>query len=297
MFGPLLIICALLVFAAGVLWIRGNVVKDEDSLITTIDTLLPQTQCAQCGYPGCRPYAQAVAEGAQIDLCPPGGQELVVQLSELMGVEIPAQKLAEPLALVAVIDEAECIGCTLCLPPCPVDAIIGAQGFMHTVLGKDCTGCELCIAPCPVDCITLIPVAKVSANVIDKPFELKGKGCINCGQCAPACPKGLLPDQLLKLGNGELWEQASELNLQDCIECSLCDRVCPSEINLAQFFGHGKVIETQRLAVNAEKLRIQDRFENHQARLQAREEEGNQRRQQRMNERLQRLQQSRGGDQ
>ena len=121
MFGPLLIICALLVFAAGVLWIRGNVAKDEDSLITTIDTLLPQTQCAQCGYPGCRPYAQAVAEGAQIDLCPPGGQELVVQLSELMGVEIPAQKLAEPLALVAVIDEAECIGCTLCLPPCPVD--------------------------------------------------------------------------------------------------------------------------------------------------------------------------------
>ena len=99
MFGPLLIICALLVFATGVLWIRRNVVKDEDSLITTIDTLLPQTQCAQCGYPGCRPYAQAVAEGAQIDLCPPGGQELVVQLSELMGVEIPAQKLAEPLAL------------------------------------------------------------------------------------------------------------------------------------------------------------------------------------------------------
>lgn len=305
MFGPLLIICALLVFAAGVLWIRGNVAKDEDSLITTIDTLLPQTQCAQCGYPGCRPYAQAVAEGAQIDLCPPGGQELVVQLSELMGVEIPAQKLAEPLALIAVIDEAECIGCTLCLPPCPVDAIIGAQGFMHTVLSKDCTGCELCIAPCPVDCITLEPVANVSpkiranvsANVIDKPFELKGKGCINCGQCAPACPKDLLPDQLLKLGNGELWEQASELNLQDCIECSLCDRVCPSEINLAQFFGHGKVIEKQRLAVNAEKLRIQDRFENHQARLQAKEQEGNQRRQQRMNERLQRLQQSRGGDQ
>ena len=89
----------------------------------------------------------------------------------------------------------------------------------------------------------------------------------------------------------------SELNLQDCIECSLCDRVCPSEINLAQFFGHGKVIEKQRLAVNAEKLRIQDRFENHQARLQAKEQEGNQRRQQRMNERLQRLQQSRGGDQ
>ena len=99
MFGPLLIICALLVFAAGVLWIRGNVAKDEDSLITTIDTLLPQTQCAQCGYPGCRPYAQAVAEGAQIDLCPPGGQELVVQLSELMGVEIPAQTVSRTASL------------------------------------------------------------------------------------------------------------------------------------------------------------------------------------------------------
>jgi electron transport complex protein RnfC len=131
----------------------------------------------------------------------------------------------------------------------------------------------------------------------DKPFVLKGKGCISCGQCAPACPKDLLPDQLLKLGNGGLWEQADELNLQDCIECSLCDRVCPSEINLAQFFAHGKVIEQQRLAENVEKQRIQDRFENHQSRLQAKQEEGNQRRQQRMNERLQRLQQSRSGDQ
>ena len=297
MFGPLLIICALLVFAAGVLWIRGNVAKDEDSLVTTIDALLPQTQCAQCGYPGCRPYAQAVADGVQIDLCPPGGQELVVQLSELMSVEIPVQTLAEPLILVAVIDEAECIGCTLCLPPCPVDAIIGAQGFMHTVLSKDCTGCELCIAPCPVDCITLEPAANLTANVADKPFLLKGKGCINCGQCAPACPKNLLPDQLLKLGNGALWEQAGELNLQDCIECSLCDKVCPSEINLAELFAHGKVIEQQRLAENVEKLRIQDRFENHQSRLHVKEEEVNQRRQQRMNERLQRLQQSSEADQ
>ncbi len=297
MFGPLLIISALLVFAAGVLWIRGNVAKDEDSLVTTIDALLPQTQCAQCNYPGCRPYAQAVADGARIDLCPPGGQELVIQLSALMGVDIPTQTLAEPLTLVAVIDEAECIGCTLCLPPCPVDAIIGAQGFMHTVLSKDCTGCELCIAPCPVDCITLEPVATVNSNLTDEPFRLTGKGCINCGQCAPACPKDLLPDQLLKLGNGELWEQASELNLQDCIECSLCDRVCPSEINLAQFFAHGKVIEKQRLALNTEKLRIQNRFENHQSRLKAKEDNDSQRRQQRMNERLQKLQQSRGGDQ
>lgn len=297
MFGPLLIICALLTFAAGVLWIRSNVKKDEDSLIRTIDALLPQTQCAQCGYPGCRPYAQAVADGETIDLCPPGGQELVIQLSELMGIEIPNQKLAEPLTLVAVIDEAECIGCTLCLAPCPVDAIIGAQGFMHTVLSKDCTGCELCIAPCPVDCITLEPVANISTNLANKPFELKGRGCINCGQCAPACPKDLLPDQLLKLGNGELWEQASELNLQACIECSLCDKVCPSNINLSQLFAHGKVIEKQRIALNTEKLRILRRYEDHQSRLQATEEDISQRRQQRMNERLQKLQQRSGADQ
>lgn len=289
MFGPLLIVCALVIFAAGVLWIRSNVTKDEDSLIETIDALLPQTQCAQCGYPGCRPYASAVAEGVPIDLCPPGGQELVIALSDLMGVDIPEQTVDEPVALVAVIDETQCIGCTLCLPPCPVDAIIGAQGFMHTVLSKDCTGCELCIAPCPVDCISLVPAAKTVPQT--PAFQLHGKGCINCGQCAPACPKDLLPDQLLKLGKGQLWEQAGALNLQDCIECSLCDSVCPSEINLAQFFAHGKSIENKHLEEDAEKLRILNRFGNHQRRLQAKENDVSQRRQQRMNERLQKLQQ------
>jgi electron transport complex protein RnfC len=101
----------------------------------------------------------------------------------------------------------------------------------------------------------------------------------------------LLPDQLLKLGKGQLWEQAGALNLQDCIECSLCDSVCPSEINLAQFFAHGKSIENKRLAEDAEKLRILNRFGNHQRRLQAKENDVSQRRQQRMNERLQKLQQ------
>jgi electron transport complex protein RnfB len=291
MFGALLIISALIVFAVGVLLIRGNVAKDEEALISTIDRLLPQTQCAQCGYPGCKPYAQAVTEGENIDLCPPGGPQLVAELSDLMGIAIPDRRLDDPVKMIALIDEKECIGCALCLAPCPVDAIVGAQGFMHTVLNRDCTGCELCIAPCPVDCISLVPADKNELQIIEDVFQVLGSGCINCGQCAPACPKELIPDQLLKLGSAKLWSQASSLQLQDCIECSLCDSVCPSEINLAQFFAHGKTIERQRQNVETEKIRILDRYEHRQHRLKAKEEQTNQQRQQRMQARLKRIEQ------
>lgn len=126
-----------------------------------VDALLPQTQCAQCGYPGCRPYARAiVGNGAPINLCPPGGDHTVARLAELLGREMPAMPVAAHAGRrVAVIDEDACIGCMHCRRACPVDAIIGAQHLMHTIISDECTGCELCIAPCPVDCIAIVPHA------------------------------------------------------------------------------------------------------------------------------------------
>ena len=131
-------------------------------LADRIDALLPQTQCRQCGYPGCRPYAEAVATGrAGINQCPPGGEETIRELAALLG------RAFEPLnptfgatksPMVAVIDEPVCIGCTLCIQACPVDAIVGAAKLMHTVIAAECTGCELCIPPCPVDCIAMVEI-------------------------------------------------------------------------------------------------------------------------------------------
>ena len=132
---------------------------DEGDLVEQVNDLLPQTQCAQCGYPGCRPYAAAVVDGtAAINLCPPGGEETVRRLAALLGREaIPLVEMSEPS--VAVIDESLCIGCTHCRTACPVDAIVGAHQLMHTIIESECTGCELCVAPCPVDCISMRPRA------------------------------------------------------------------------------------------------------------------------------------------
>ena len=133
------------------------------SLADRIDALLPQTQCTRCGYEGCRPYAEAIAAGdADIDRCPPGGEEGVARLAMLLDRATrpldPACGAFQP-PQVAVIDEAACIGCTKCIQACPVDAIVGASRLMHTVIADWCTGCELCIPPCPVDCIALLPAA------------------------------------------------------------------------------------------------------------------------------------------
>lgn len=128
-----------------------------------IDALLPQTQCTRCGYNGCKPYAEAITGGtAEINQCPPGGAATIRALAALLQREPlplnPANGVEGP-ELVALIDEEICIGCAKCLPPCPVDAIVGARKQMHTVVTSLCTGCELCIAPCPVDCISMVPRA------------------------------------------------------------------------------------------------------------------------------------------
>lgn len=141
---------------------RKRFSEDEESLVAAIDALLPQTQCAQCGYPGCRPYAEAIAAGASLDLCPPGGQATAEAVAKLLGREGEQPSVAVPADCVAVIDESACIGCALCLPACPVDAIVGANKYVHTVIEERCTGCELCLPPCPVDCISLEPVAEAT---------------------------------------------------------------------------------------------------------------------------------------
>jgi Na+-translocating ferredoxin:NAD+ oxidoreductase subunit B len=136
--------------------------------IAEIDALLPQTQCTRCGYPSCRDYAGAIASGeAGINQCPPGGTETLLALAELTGrapVPLDRDKGLEAAPTVAFIDEERCIGCTKCLPPCPVDAIVGAPRRMHTVIAEICTGCELCVAPCPVDCIVMIPLLASPAH-------------------------------------------------------------------------------------------------------------------------------------
>ncbi|HZW26020.1 MAG TPA: electron transport complex subunit RsxB [Gallionella sp.] len=150
-----LVLGAVLGFSAIKFRVQGNPLADK------IDAVLPQTQCGQCGYPGCRPYAEAIADGsADINLCPPGGEEGIRKLADLLGVEFkPFGAGAEPKPkAVAFIDENTCIGCTLCLQACPVDAIAGAAKQMHTIIASECTGCELCIAPCPVDCISMVPL-------------------------------------------------------------------------------------------------------------------------------------------
>ncbi|WP_460121357.1 electron transport complex subunit RsxB [Pseudomonas sp. S2_C03] len=138
------------------------------SLIQRIDALLPQTQCGKCGHAGCKPYAEGIAAGEPINKCPPGGSETISALAHLLNVpvlELDMGRGAAP-AQVAYIREAECIGCTKCIQACPVDAIVGAAKWMHTVIVDECTGCDLCVAPCPVDCIEMRPLPATTTPII-----------------------------------------------------------------------------------------------------------------------------------
>lgn len=136
--------------------------NSNESPVDKVNALLPQTQCAQCGYPGCRPYAEAIInDEADINQCAPGGEATITALANLLGQ--PANKLNPAFGLhkrpsVAFIRESDCIGCALCIDACPVDAILGAKRYTHTVIRQECTGCELCLPPCPVDCIDIVPL-------------------------------------------------------------------------------------------------------------------------------------------
>ena len=134
---------------------------EGDPIIDQIEDLLPQTQCGQCSYPGCRPYAEAIANGEAINKCPPGGETTIHELANLLDVEplpLDAEHGEESVKTVAYIREDECIGCTKCIQACPVDAILGTAKQMHTVIIDECTGCDLCVEPCPVDCIDMLPI-------------------------------------------------------------------------------------------------------------------------------------------
>lgn len=140
---------------------------ESDPLVQQLDDLLPQTQCGQCGYPGCKPYAEAVANGEAINKCAPGGDDTIKKIADLMGVEVQpldGNHEHDNSPKVAFIIEEDCIGCTKCIQACPVDAIIGAAKQMHTVIEDECTGCDLCVAPCPVDCIEMRPIAVTPQN-------------------------------------------------------------------------------------------------------------------------------------
>ncbi len=143
---------------------------ESDPVIDQIDKLLPQTQCGQCTYPGCRPYAEAIATGtADINQCPPGGESTIQALADLLGKDpkpLNPEHGEHSEKTVVVIDEQTCIGCTLCIQACPVDAILGAAKQMHTVIAAECTGCDLCIPPCPVECIEVVTVRQTISNWI-----------------------------------------------------------------------------------------------------------------------------------
>ncbi|PIE41840.1 MAG: electron transport complex subunit RsxB [Gammaproteobacteria bacterium] len=158
-----------LIFGAALGFAAVKFAVDEDPIVDQIDALLPQTQCGQCGHPGCRPYAESIANNTdEINKCVPGGDDTIQAMADLLGkdfIPLDAEEGAHSdVPVVAVIREDECIGCTKCLQACPMDAILGSAKHMHTVISSECTGCDLCVDPCPVDCIDIIPVPTTQQN-------------------------------------------------------------------------------------------------------------------------------------
>ena len=262
------VLAGLLLSLAGLaLWVRHKFPQSNDELVIAIDNLLPQTQCAQCGFPGCLPYAEALAKTeAEPNLCPPGGDELVTDLIALLHIEDTVSTPEMPPLQIALIDEAACIGCALCLPPCPVDAIVGANGYMHTVVAEECTGCELCIPACPVDCISLEPLSN-SQQETPQIAETQELGCIRCGQCDLACPIELPAQALLSSVTNRAEAETTLLGIDKCIECGLCDKACPSGIPLADIFAHERVARAQIKQSSEAKAALKARYERHEQRL------------------------------
>ena len=193
-----------------------------------------------------------MAAGASIDLCPPGGADTQRQLASLLG-RAAGETLATPRPVRAVIDESRCIGCFLCVDACPVDAIVGAPKFMHTVIEERCTGCELCLPPCPVDCIDLVVLDD------DQPppqLELDAEAaCIRCGRCDPVCPEGLPVERLWWVSRQEDLDDAVAAGLDDCIECGLCNPPCPAHIDLVGTFTAARArLADQRRAEAARRI-------------------------------------------
>lgn len=276
--------------AVALAWADRRFPGDPSTLVDAVDALLPQTQCAQCGYPGCRPYAEAVAAGAAINLCPPGGDDTQQALSRLLGRDKgPAP--GEPGPSVARIDEAACIGCFRCVEACPVDAIVGAPHAMHTVLEARCTGCELCLPPCPVDCITMEALPReqdpkplrILARPRNREPQVPEQPCIRCGDCADVCPEALLPQELYWYCKDASWDDAAGRGLDRCIECGLCNQVCPSNIDLLAGFTRGRqaLAEARLAKTEAQTARLE--YQRSQGRKAARAQAWEDRRQARLN--------------
>lgn len=273
MIGSILLLAALGAICGLALgWASVRFRLDPDPVSGWIDELLPQTQCGRCGFSGCRPYAEAIAqEEADINQCPPGGTAGIRALAGLLGrapkpLNPDHGKLIPPRV---VIDEAACIGCTLCIQACPVDAIVGASKLMHTIIESECTGCKLCLPPCPVDCIDVIETGADDGLPIPDSNTITAvhdeQPCIRCGDCFKACPEGLEPQGLHKLiSNGEI-QLAAEYGLSGCTECGDCDAVCPSHIPLLDWIRGGKqahqLLEQEDASVSAARRRFFERGE------------------------------------
>ena len=197
----------------------NSAVMLNTQLVEQINAALPQTQCTKCGYQGCRPYAEAIAGGAAINRCPPGGPETIATLSVITGQDVtaldPSVGEHSPLK-VAVIREDECIGCTKCITACPVDAIVGAAKLMHTVIAADCTGCDLCVEPCPVDCIDMITVRQTieppspeQADIWRKLYEQRNARLERQADAVARRRMARLQDKLGALDRGEQLQKPS----------------------------------------------------------------------------------------
>ena len=288
---------------------------NDERLADAIDAELPQLQCGDCGYAGCKPYALAVARSeASIRLCAPGGEDTLRRIAGIVGEDCtppaplhkpataphpsPPPHAGDPLpnpppqagegVKVAFIRREDCVGCALCLPACPTDAIVGAAQMEHSVLAKDCTGCELCLPVCPVDCIEMHPAARTplaqmrggllgipplqhshaSGSPPPQPSPARGRGrqttdCIRCGWCEEVCPVGLSPLRLHLSALNDNAREAGNLRLQDCIHCRRCDDACPSGIGLSAQFAAAKQGIAKTARNKAEAARLKMRYEGH----------------------------------